>query len=104
MPSPTGGEMATFEERPTLNMEVVLRLSEAEAMALWALGCYGTDAFLKIFYKEMGEAYLKPHEDGLRSLFGATGGIENIAHNARKAREVFTGQKIAVTPKKDAPQ
>lgn len=94
--------MATFEERPKLKMEVVLRLSEAEAMALWAVGCYGTDAFLETFYEKMGRSYLEPHEAGLRSLFGATSGMDEIANRARKAREVFSGQKIAVIPKKDA--
>lgn len=46
-----------------------LTLDESEARALDALVGYGTDAFLEAFYKKMGEAYLMPHEKGLRRLF-----------------------------------
>ncbi|MCX5478486.1 hypothetical protein OSH08_05690 [Kaistia geumhonensis] len=41
--------------------------------ALDALVGYGVDAFLKVFYEKLGEAYMRPHEAGLRSLFKAIG-------------------------------
>lgn len=55
--------------RPIVTVEASMTLDEGELSALDALVGYGTDAFLKVFYKEMGEAYLKPHEKSLRSLF-----------------------------------
>jgi hypothetical protein len=53
----------------TITTTALLELTEAEMGALDALAGYGTDPFLKTFYKHMGEAYLKPYETGLRSLF-----------------------------------
>lgn len=56
---------------PTLKLEfdVWVNLTECQARALDALAGYGTDSFLDVFYKHMGKHYLKPHEEGLRSLF-----------------------------------
>ena len=49
--------------------DVHLRLSEEEARALEAICGYGPDEFVKWFYRNLGEHYLKPHEEGMRSLF-----------------------------------
>ena len=46
-----------------------LTLEEDEARALAVLPSYGDDTFLDFFYKSLGKSYLKPHEDGIRSLF-----------------------------------
>ncbi|QCG94287.1 hypothetical protein E6C67_08345 [Azospirillum sp. TSA2s] len=69
-------------------------LSEDEAAALDALAGYGTDAFLKVFYKEMGEAYLRPHEAGLRSLFASVRShVPTVLERARTARKAFAGKE-----------
>lgn len=52
-----------------VNFEVRLTLSEEEARALQAICCYGPDQFVKWFYKNLGKAYLQPHEKAMRSLF-----------------------------------
>lgn len=61
--------MLKIDSSVDLEMSVHIVLNEKEARALEALSGYGEDAFLRVFYKELGEAYLKPHEEGIRSLF-----------------------------------
>ena len=56
-------------QRPRIELNVNLQLNESEIRALDALVGYGDKAFLKAFYAQLGEAYLKPHEAGLVSLF-----------------------------------
>lgn len=53
--------------KPEFN--VLLKLSEEEARALEAIVGYGPDKFVEWFYKNLGKHYLKPHENGMRSLF-----------------------------------
>lgn len=93
--------MAKIDSRATIQATVTLALSESEAAALDALVGYGVEPFLKVFYKELGEAYLKPHEAGLRSLFESVsaGDASVYAHLRRSAdaREVFYGRKKAVS-------
>ncbi len=55
--------------RSSIEFAMTLELSEEEARALEALTKYGTESFLKMFYSKLGSHYLKPHEDGLKSLF-----------------------------------
>jgi hypothetical protein len=91
--------MARIEGRPTISSTVVIALTEEEAGALDALAGYGSDAFLKAFYVHMGEAYLKPYEKGLRSLFDAVRNgpcsVQNVLDRTRDARQVFDGTKVA---------
>jgi hypothetical protein len=61
--------MAKFENKPRLNFEVVLQLTEEEARALDALAGYEINSFLQAFYTNLGESYMKPHEKGLITLF-----------------------------------
>lgn len=74
---------------PTVGMQIKVTLTENEARALDALAGYGDEAFLEHFYK-MGTHYLKPHEDGIKTLFA---GIREILpqhlHAAEEARRVF---------------
>lgn len=87
--------MAILIECPTLELKIVLELTEDEAMALDALAGYGTDSFLQTFYELMGRAYLEPHEAGLRSLFTAVREvIPNYRNRAQEARKIFDGKKI----------
>lgn len=53
---------------------VHLVLSEGEAKALEAICGYGPDEFIKWFYAHMGKHYLKPYEEGMRSLFNTVRG------------------------------
>ncbi len=78
-----------------IEAQFTLQLSEDEAGALDALAGYGADAFLKVFYKYMGEHYMRPHEAGLRSLFATIGGLRYGLQQSHKARRVFHGQEQA---------
>lgn len=53
----------------SVNFEAVLHLTEPEIRALDALVGYGIDPFIKAFYEKLGEAYMRDHEGGLRTLF-----------------------------------
>jgi hypothetical protein len=78
--------------KPTVAMEFDFRLSLEEARALDALTGYGTDAFLDAFYKSMGEAYLRPHEAGLRSLFaGLRRDLPPLLGRALSAEQAING-------------
>jgi hypothetical protein len=62
--------MAKLTKQPlTVTLNAVLELNEQELRALDALAGYGDDAFLEMFYKQLGKHYMRPHEEGLRSLF-----------------------------------
>lgn len=63
--------MTKVDAKVSIDTTVHLVLNEQEAAALDALSCYGIDSFLRVFYKELGETYMKPHESGLRSLFSS---------------------------------
>lgn len=65
--------MAEVKATATVEGRVTLHLTEVEAAALEAIIGYGTDSFLKVFYKHLGEHYLRPHEAGVRSLFKTIG-------------------------------
>ena len=53
----------------SVNIKANISFAEADLKALDALVGYGIDPFLKVFYKELGEAYMKPYEANLRALF-----------------------------------
>lgn len=92
-----------IDGRPNFNLQIVLTLNESEARALDALAGYGVDSFLKVFYANMGKAYLLPHEAGLRSLFEGirdTSGLSSILDRAEKAQAVFDGTREAVYPRR----
>lgn len=55
----------------TLSFGAEITLNETEIRALDALVGYGDDAFLKHFKEKLGEAYIRKHEAGLKSFFGA---------------------------------
>lgn len=94
-----------IQGRPNLDLLVTISLTETEARALDALAGYSIESFLQVFYHGMGEAYLKPHEEGLRSLFKAirdTSGIGVILSRMTLCREAWDGTKLAVKPVPDA--
>lgn len=91
--------MAKIVQRPEVTATATFLLDEEEMRALDALTGYGIDPFLKVFYEKMGAHYLKPHEEGLRSLFKSVReAIPRILDRATEAREVFEGTKQAVNP------
>lgn len=53
----------------TFSVDIILKLTEVEARALYNMTVYGHKPFTEWFYKHLGKAYLKPHEEGLISLF-----------------------------------
>lgn len=70
-----------------ISAELTLTISEEELRALDALAGYGDDAFIKAFYKVMGESYLKPHERGLRTFLDSIRGCASLARDAEECRE-----------------
>lgn len=79
---------------PTVTVTATLTLDLAEIAALDALAGYGTDEFLKVFYAKLGEAYLKPHEAGLRSLFDTIRGDASRAlGSVRQAERTLAESK-----------
>lgn len=90
--------MATIDCRPTIELKVTFALTEEEARAMDALVGYGDDAFVKAFYEKLGQAYMKPHEAGLRSLFQSIRNqLPGILSRVDSARKAFTG-KSGATP------
>jgi hypothetical protein len=80
--------MAKIVGEAKIEVTATFTVSESELRALDALAGYGDDAFLKMFYKDLGENYMKPHEEGLRlflkSIRGIAGGIIGRADGARR--------------------
>lgn len=80
--------MAKITQQPTVTVEATFTVNEAELRALDGLAGYGDDAFIKMFYKDLGQTYLKPHEAGLReflkSIRSIVGPIIQRTDNARK--------------------
>lgn len=68
---------------------VNLKLNEAEAKALDAIIGYGIQPFLMVFYPQMGEAYLKPHEKGAVSLFDHRQEISIALNKINEAKKVI---------------
>lgn len=82
--------MAKLKQQPLVNVTATLEVNEAELRALDALVGYGDDAFLKLFYQHLGTVYMKPHEEGLRSLFaGIRETVPKILKRTNEARAVF---------------
>lgn len=86
--------MAEITVAPKLNVHVTFVIDESEARALDALAGYGDDAFVKAFYEQLGEAYMRQHEDGLRKFLSSIRGVVNPALvNVDKARQVLKSNK-----------
>jgi len=97
--------MAKVEGRALIETTITLAMSKAEASALYEIAGYGADSFLKVFYKELGEVYLKPHEAGLRSLFHALrgdSGVQTFLNRARDAELIMRGQAKAIPFEEEA--
>jgi len=58
-----------IKSKTEIRFSVTIVLDESQARALDAIAGYGSVSFLENFYKNMGKSYLKPHENGIVSLF-----------------------------------
>lgn len=86
--------MANITEKPSINLEINITLTEPEIMALCALTEYGTDSFIKMFYDKLGKCALVPHENGLRSFLETVKKeFPKSIRSIREARDVFSGRK-----------
>ena len=82
--------MAKIVATPTLEVTTQFTVTEEELRALEALAGYGDDAFIKMFYKDLGTHYMKPYEAGLRQFLVSVRSLASpILRKADKAREVF---------------
>lgn len=82
--------MAKIVALPVVEVTTQFTVTEAELRALEALAGYGDDAFIKMFYKDLGECYLRKHEAGLREFLKSIRTIAMpILSKADKAREIF---------------
>lgn len=73
--------------RTTVDVQVTITLNEDELGALDALAGYSVESFLDVFYKQMGRAYLQPHEKGLRSFLAAVRGCAGLSSEAQECRD-----------------
>lgn len=82
--------MAQLEAKTKLDLSVSFTVNESELRALDALAGYGDDAFIQMFYKNLGESYMKPYEAGMREFLKS---IRNVAapilSQTDKARKAF---------------
>ena len=76
--------------------QVTLRLNETEARALLEITAYGSENFLHVFYKNLGQDGLRPHEKGVHSLFDLLR-VELPKHLKKfdDMRDVWKGEKSA---------
>ena len=82
--------MAQVMVNPKLDISISFTVNEQEARALDALSGYGDDAFIKAFKENLGEAYIRNHEEGLRSFLRSvraivSGGLATL----EQARQLF---------------
>lgn len=61
--------MTKVRNKATVEFSSTVTLSESAIRALDALVGYGDDAFLKAFKENLGEAYIRKHEGGLKEFF-----------------------------------
>lgn len=60
--------MAQLKDIPKVEVVTQFTVTEGELRALDALAGYGDDAFIKMFYSQLGETYLKPYEKDIREF------------------------------------
>jgi hypothetical protein len=85
--------MAQIEGKPKIELMVTIALTESEARAVDAMAGYGDDAFVKAFYDHLGQHYMKPHEQGLRTFLKSVRQcLPSVLGRADAARNAFTGR------------
>lgn len=92
--------MAKAIAEPTIDVRVRFEINYDEACALDALAGYGEDTFIKAFYEQLGEAYMRSHEQGLREFLRTIRSVVAPAmHKVEEAKKVL---KYGANP--DAPK
>ena len=82
--------MAQIVELPVVSVTAKFTVTEGELRALDALAGYGDDAFIQMFYKNLGEAYMKPYEAGMREFLKSIRNVASpILSQTDKARKAF---------------
>jgi hypothetical protein len=82
--------MAKLVELPVVTVTAKFTVTEGELRALDALAGYGDEAFIAMFYKHLGQTYMKPHEAHLREFLKTVRDIAGpILSRADKARAAF---------------
>jgi len=61
--------MEKIKSQSQFELKINIELTEDEARALKEFTVFGTDAFLKVFYENLGKTTLSRHEKGVISLF-----------------------------------
>lgn len=86
--------MAKATVEPMLDVRVRFEINYDEACALDALAGYGEDAFVKAFYENLGEAYMRSHEQGLREFLRTISSVVGPAmHKVTDARNALKCRK-----------
>lgn len=88
--------MANFALKSQGSYTVTMTLTEGEARALEAILGYGQEEFVRVFYKYMGEVHLKPHESGLKMLFGSRSSLVHELSKIEAATKVIEGKAKTV--------
>jgi len=95
--------MSKVEQRPKVECDCVLRLTEGEMRFLDALVGYGWDSFIEVFREKLGKSYIRDHEVHGKALFEQIrSDFAPILRRTDDARDVFNGRKIATLPTVDA--
>lgn len=82
--------MAQIKQLPVVTVEAHFTVTEGELRALDALAGYGDDAFIQMFYKELGASYMKPYEKDLREFLKSIRTLAApIIRRADEARKAF---------------
>lgn len=77
-----------------LAVDITLTLTEGETRALEAICGYGPKEFKAWFYKNLGEAYLQPHEKHIDSLFDKARSLGMQLSKVDKVRNELNKIKI----------
>lgn len=85
--------VSRLRQAPRVELDVDIRLTLHEVLALEALVGYGVEPFLKVFYEKMGRHYLQPHERGIRSLFETI--ATDLAPLKKRAENAWTAFALA---------
>jgi len=78
---------ATVKSEINLDLKITLELTLQEARALNEITKYGHKPFLEGYYKQLGRSYLKPHENGVISLFDTID--KSLPRELYKANEII---------------
>lgn len=82
--------MAKLVATPVVEVTTTFTVTEGELRALDALAGYGDDAFIKMFYEDLGTHYMKPYEADLRKFLLSVRTLAGpILRNATNARKEF---------------